>query len=61
MALCKEALSIVARIVNQAAAAGSLEVALEINGQGRGGISCVDAYKEGEYAFLEKLKPKFKN
>ncbi len=60
MALSKEALSIVARVVNQAAAAGSLEAALEINYQGSGDISCIDASKEGVYAFLEKRKPDFK-
>ncbi len=58
--LSKEALSIVARVVNQAAAADSLEAALEINYQGSGDISCIDASKEGVYAFLEKRKPDFK-
>lgn len=60
MPLSKEALSIVARVVNQAAAADSLEAALEINYQGSGDISCIDASKEGVYAFLEKRKPDFK-
>ena len=60
MALSKEALSIVARVVNQAAAANSLDDALEINYQGSGDISCIDASKEGVYAFLEKRKPDFK-
>jgi enoyl-CoA hydratase/carnithine racemase len=58
--LSKEALSIVARVVNEAAAANSLEAALEINYQGSGDISCIDASKEGVYAFLEKRKPDFK-
>jgi enoyl-CoA hydratase/carnithine racemase len=58
--LSKEALSIVARVINQAAAADSLEAALEINYQGSGDISCIDASKEGVYAFLEKRKPDFK-
>lgn len=57
--LSKEALSIVARVVNQGAAADSLEAALEINYQGSGDISCIDASKEGVYAFLEKRKPDF--
>jgi len=57
--LSREALSIVARVVNQGAAAGSLEAALEINYQGSGDISCIDASKEGVSAFLEKRKPQF--
>ena len=57
--LSKEALSIVARVVNEAAAAASLEAALEINYQGSGDISCIDASKEGVYASLEKRKPAF--
>jgi len=60
LSLSKEALSIVARVINQAAAADSLEAALEINYQGSGDISCIDASKEGVYAFLEKRKPDFK-
>lgn len=59
LALSKEALSIVAGVVNQAAAADSLTAALEINYQGSGRISCIDASKEGVYAFLEKRKPDF--
>jgi len=57
--LSKEALSIVARVVNEAAAADKLEAALEINYQGSGDISCIDAPKEGVFAFLEKRKPNF--
>lgn len=57
--LSKEAVSLVARVVNQAAVAASLEDALEINYQGSGDISCLDAPKEGVYAFLEKRKPVF--
>jgi enoyl-CoA hydratase/carnithine racemase len=60
MSLSREALSIVAKVINQAAAADSLEAALEINYQGSGDISCIDASKEGVYAFLEKRKPDFK-
>jgi enoyl-CoA hydratase/carnithine racemase len=57
--LSKEALGIVARVVNEAAAADSLEAALEINYQGSGDISCIAASKEGVSAFLQKRKPDF--
>ncbi len=57
--LSKEALGIAARVVNEAAAADSLEAALEINYQGSGDISCIAASKEGVSAFLEKRKPDF--
>lgn len=57
--LSREALSIVARVINQGAAAESLDAALEINYQGSGDISCIDASKEGVSAFLEKRKPQF--
>jgi 3-hydroxyacyl-CoA dehydrogenase/enoyl-CoA hydratase/carnithine racemase len=59
LALSKEALGIVARVVNQAAAVDSLEAALEINYQGSGDISCITASKEGVNAFLQKRKPVF--
>ncbi|MGD9364902.1 MAG: 3-hydroxyacyl-CoA dehydrogenase/enoyl-CoA hydratase family protein [Desulfobacteraceae bacterium] len=57
--LSKEALGIAARVVNEAAAADSLEAALEINYQGSGDISCIDASKEGVNAFLQKRTPEF--
>jgi 3-hydroxyacyl-CoA dehydrogenase/enoyl-CoA hydratase/carnithine racemase len=57
--LSKEALGIVARVVNEAAAADSLAAALEINYQGSGDISCIAASKEGVSAFLQKRKPDF--
>jgi 1,4-dihydroxy-2-naphthoyl-CoA synthase len=50
----------VAKVVNEGAAADTLESALEINYQGSGDISCIDASKEGVFAFLEKRKPDFK-
>ncbi len=59
LALSKEALGIVARVINQAAAAETLAAALEINYQGSGDISCIAASKEGVGAFLQKRKPVF--
>jgi enoyl-CoA hydratase/carnithine racemase/3-hydroxyacyl-CoA dehydrogenase len=59
LALSKEALGIAARVINQAAAAQTLEEALEINYQGSGDISCITASKEGVNAFLQKRKPVF--
>ena len=58
--LSREALSIVARVINQAAKAETLAEALEINYQGSGDISCIEASKEGVAAFLEKRKPVFR-
>ncbi len=57
--LSKEALSIVAGVINEAAACDSLETALEVNYQGSGEMSCIGASKEGVNAFLEKRKPVF--
>lgn len=57
--LSREALEIIARVVNEAAAADTLEKALEISYQGSGEISCIDASKEGVRAFLQKRKPQF--
>ncbi len=59
LALSKEALGIFAKVINGAAAAETLEAALEINYQGAGDISCIDASKEGVNAFLQKRKPDF--
>ena len=59
LALSKEALTILAGVINQAAAAPTLEQALEINYQGSGDISCIAASKEGVSAFLQKRKPVF--
>ena len=57
--LSVEALSVVADVVNRAAAARSLEEALDINYKGSGEISCIAASREGVSAFLEKRKPNF--
>ncbi|MHB8767272.1 MAG: enoyl-CoA hydratase/isomerase family protein, partial [Deferrisomatales bacterium] len=59
LALSREALGIVARVVMQGAAAPSLEAALELNYQGSGDISCIEAPKEGVGAFLGKRKAVF--
>jgi 3-hydroxyacyl-CoA dehydrogenase/enoyl-CoA hydratase/carnithine racemase len=59
MPLSKEALSIVANVVNEGAAADSLKAAMEITYERCGDISCIDAPKEGVFAFLEKRKPNF--
>ncbi|SMC72596.1 3-hydroxyacyl-CoA dehydrogenase [Desulfocicer vacuolatum DSM 3385] len=57
--LSKQALGIVAGVINEASACDSLEAALEINYQGSGDMSCIDASKEGVNAFLQKRKPEF--
>jgi 3-hydroxyacyl-CoA dehydrogenase/enoyl-CoA hydratase/carnithine racemase len=57
--LSKQALGIVAGVVNAASACDSLDAALEINYQGSGEMSCIDASKEGVNAFLQKRKPEF--
>ena len=59
MPLSKEALGIIGRLVNEGAAASSLKEALEMTYQRCGDISCIDAPKEGVFAFLEKRKPNF--
>jgi enoyl-CoA hydratase/3-hydroxyacyl-CoA dehydrogenase len=59
LALSRQALGIVARVINEAAAAQTLAAALEINYQGSGDISCIAASKEGVSAFLQKRKPVF--
>ena len=55
--LSKQALTILAGVINEAAACDSLEAALEINYQGSGDMACIDASKEGVNAFLQKRKP----
>ena len=60
LALSKEALSITAETVQQAAAADSFRSALEINYEGAGRIFCTEAAREGITAFLGKRKPVYK-
>lgn len=57
--LSKEAVSIVAETIREAAAANTLAEALEINYRGAGRIACSEASREGISAFLEKRKPVF--
>lgn len=58
--LSKETLGLFEKVINEAAAAGTLKEALEVAYLGAGEISCMDASKEGVSAFLEKRKPEFK-
>ena len=60
LVLSREAVMIIAKTIREAAKAGSLKEALEINYQGSGEIACLDAAKEGITAFLEKRKPVYK-
>jgi enoyl-CoA hydratase / 3-hydroxyacyl-CoA dehydrogenase len=55
----KEALTIAGKVINEGAAAESFKDALEISYHYSGVISCIDAPKEGVFAFLEKRKPNY--
>jgi enoyl-CoA hydratase/3-hydroxyacyl-CoA dehydrogenase len=57
--LSREAVSITARTVKDAAAVERFADALEIGYRGFGEIACTDAAKEGITAFLEKRRPEF--
>ena len=57
--LSREALEIVGKVINEGAAADSFKAAMEITYHYSGEISCIDAPKEGVFAFLKKRKPNF--
>ena len=57
--LSKEAMGILAKAINEGAAADTFKKAMEFSYNGVGEISCIDAIKEGVSAFLEKRKPNF--
>ena len=59
MPLSKEAVGILANVINEGVAANSFKDAMEIAYRYSGEISCIDAPKEGVFAFLEKRKPNF--
>ncbi|MBW1730429.1 MAG: 3-hydroxyacyl-CoA dehydrogenase/enoyl-CoA hydratase family protein [Deltaproteobacteria bacterium] len=60
LALSKEAVEIISETIKEAAAANSLEEALEIGYKGFARTACTEAAKEGIGAFLQKRKPEFK-
>ena len=59
MPLSKEAVGILANVINEGAAADSFKDAMEIAYRYSGEICCIDAPKEGVFAFLKKRKPNF--
>jgi enoyl-CoA hydratase / 3-hydroxyacyl-CoA dehydrogenase len=58
--LSKEAVSILARIIEQGAATEGFSDALEVDYQGLGEMACTDAAREGINAFLQKRRPEYK-
>jgi enoyl-CoA hydratase/3-hydroxyacyl-CoA dehydrogenase len=59
LVLSKQALSVLVKIIRDAAAAGTLTEALEIGYLGSGDMACTEAAREGITAFLEKREAKF--
>lgn len=59
LTLSKEALSVLVKIIQDAAAAETLSSALEVGYLGSGEMACTDAAREGITAFLEKREAKF--
>ncbi len=60
LALSKEAVSIMAKIIKNGVAATSFKDALEVGYKGFGEIACTDAAKEGISAFQERRQPEYK-
>jgi len=60
LALSKEAVAIMAKIIKNGTAATSFKDALEVGYKGFGEIACTDAAREGISAFLERRQPEYK-
>jgi enoyl-CoA hydratase / 3-hydroxyacyl-CoA dehydrogenase len=60
LTLSKEAVSILARIIEQGAAAERFADALEVGYQGFGEMACTEAAEEGVNAFLQKRPPAYR-
>ncbi len=60
LSLSREAVTIIGKVINEGAAAESFKAAMEKTYHYSGEICCIDAPKEGVFAFLEKRKPVFK-
>ncbi len=60
LTLSKEAVSLLARIIEQGAATERFADALEAGYQGFGEMACTDAAREGIDAFLQKRPPEYK-
>jgi len=56
-ALSREAVSILARVIERGATTERFADALEVGYQGIGEIACTDAAREGINAFLERRRP----